>query len=82
MPLNEELGKGGRVNDALCRGKAGLDACRFRKRVGDEIAQYVAGAHLHESPDSVIIPEGLDIIHPLDGRCQVGHEDSLYLIRI
>ena len=76
MPLNEELGKGGRVNDALCGGNAGLDAGRFGERIGDEIAQYIAGAHLHEKADAVIIPEGLDIIHPMDGRFQVGHQDA------
>ena len=76
MPVNEELGEGGRVREVLGGGNAGLDACRFGERVGDEIAQSVAGAHLHEEPDSVVIPEGLDIIHPMDGGFQVGHQDS------
>jgi hypothetical protein len=43
------------------------------ERVGDEIAQYVAGAHLYEEPDPIVIPKGLDVIHPMDGRFQVTH---------
>jgi hypothetical protein len=38
MTLDEELSKSGPVGEALCGGKARLDACRFRKRVCDEIA--------------------------------------------
>jgi hypothetical protein len=38
MSLNEELSKGGLVSDALCRWYTGLDAFRFRERVGYEIA--------------------------------------------
>jgi hypothetical protein len=38
MTLDEELSKSGPVGEALCGGKARLDACRFRKRVCDEMA--------------------------------------------
>jgi hypothetical protein len=82
MTLNEELSKSGLVSQALRGRKARRDAYRFRKRVGDEIAQCFTGTYLHEEPDSVLIPKGLDIIHPMDGRFQVGHQDSPDLIGI
>jgi len=48
-----------------------------QERVGDEVAQYIAWAGLHEEPDSVVVPEGLDVIHPMDGRFQMGHQIRL-----
>ena len=76
MPVNEELRQGGLVRVALRGGQAGLEAQRLRERVGDETAQYVAGANLHKVPDAVVIPESLDIVHPMDGRFQVGHQNT------
>ena len=76
MPLHEKLSKGCLAGQALCPGKASLDACRVRDRVCDEIAQYIAWADLHEEPDSVVVPKSLNVIHPMDGRFQVGHQNS------
>jgi hypothetical protein len=76
MPLDDESGKSGLAGQGLRGGKAGLNACRFGKGVGNEIAYYIAGAHLHEKTDAVVIPEGLHIILPMDGGFQVGHEDA------
>jgi hypothetical protein len=76
MPLHEELSKGCPAGQALCPGKASLDACRVRERVCDEIAQYITWADLYEDPDSVVVPKSLNVIHPMDGRFQVGHQNS------
>jgi hypothetical protein len=73
MPVDEELRQRGLVRVAFLSGQAGLEAYRFVERVGDEIAQYVAGADLYEEPDPIVIPKGLDVIHPMDGRFQVTH---------
>jgi hypothetical protein len=82
MAMNIEQGKSSPEGQALRGGMTGLDACRFGKRIQDEVAQYFAGTHFREEPDSEVIPEGLDIIHPMDGRFQVRHQDSPDLIGI